>query len=61
MLDARLEERTADLADSLTLANRELTQLALHDNLTGLPNRMLLADRIDQAIHKVSARVAALH
>ncbi|KPA95750.1 diguanylate cyclase (GGDEF) domain-containing protein [Pseudomonas asplenii] len=55
VLDARLEERTADLADSLTLANQELTQLALHDNLTGLPNRILLADRIDQAMHKASA------
>ncbi len=31
ILDARLEARTAELAQSLTLANRELTQLALHD------------------------------
>ncbi|WP_339478703.1 MULTISPECIES: putative bifunctional diguanylate cyclase/phosphodiesterase [unclassified Pseudomonas] len=52
ILDARLEARTAELAQSLTLANRELTQLALHDPLTGLPNRVLLADRIDQAMQR---------
>ncbi|KAF2407134.1 diguanylate cyclase (GGDEF) domain-containing protein [Pseudomonas antarctica] len=54
LLDARLEARTAVLADSLTQANQELTHLALHDMLTGLPNRMLLADRIQQAIQAVN-------
>ncbi|MBF7141076.1 MULTISPECIES: putative bifunctional diguanylate cyclase/phosphodiesterase [Pseudomonas] len=52
VLDARLEARTADLAQSLTAANRQLTRLALHDNLTGLPNRILLSDRIAQAMQQ---------
>jgi len=55
LLDARLEARTAMLADSLSQANQELTHLALHDTLTGLPNRVLLADRIDQAMNKATA------
>ena len=54
LLDARLESRTAVLADSLTLANQELTHLALHDMLTGLPNRTLLADRIQQSMQAVN-------
>jgi diguanylate cyclase (GGDEF)-like protein len=56
ILDARLEARTAVLSNSLSEANRELTQLALHDTLTGLPNRILLADRIEQAMRKIDSQ-----
>ena len=52
MFDARLQARTSLLASSLAEANRELAQLALHDTLTRLPNRILLEDRLDQAISK---------
>ncbi|PKH25372.1 hypothetical protein CIG19_05930 [Enterobacterales bacterium CwR94] len=52
MLDARLQARTAMLASSLAAANRELAQLALHDNLTRLPNRILLEDRLEQSLNK---------
>ncbi|QVX15528.1 EAL domain-containing protein [Pseudomonas congelans] len=54
ILDSHLETRTAVLADSLTEANLELTHLALHDNLTGLPNRALLTERIDQAMKRAT-------
>ena len=50
VIDMRLESRTAALAASLENANQELTYLALHDNLTKLPNRLLLEDRLNQAI-----------
>ncbi|MHB2092741.1 putative bifunctional diguanylate cyclase/phosphodiesterase [Pantoea dispersa] len=54
MLDARMQARTSILARSLAEANRELAQLALHDNLTRLPNRILLEDRLEQAINKAN-------
>jgi len=54
ILDARLESRTAKLAVSLAEANEELTQQVLHDHLTKLPNRTLLEDRLNQAIHQAS-------
>lgn len=54
ILDARLESRTAKLAISLAEANEELTQQVLHDHLTKLPNRTLLEDRLNQAIHQAS-------
>jgi NO-binding membrane sensor protein with MHYT domain len=50
VLDLRLESRTAVLSTSLASANEELTYLALHDNLTKLPNRLLLEDRLNQAV-----------
>lgn len=52
--DARLEARTAKWAMSLAESNEELSHQALYDNLTKLPNRSLLKDRINQAIHKAS-------
>ncbi|CAN0625149.1 Uncharacterized signaling protein PA1727 [Burkholderia multivorans] len=52
VLDLRHASHTARLAASLAEANQELTYLALHDNLTRLPNRMLLGDRLDQAIER---------
>lgn len=50
ILDRRLQERTALLGASLQKANQELTYLALHDNLTKLPNRLLLEDRLATAV-----------
>jgi diguanylate cyclase (GGDEF)-like protein len=54
VLDARLETRTAKLAHSLARANRELTQQALHDGLTKLPNRVLFEDRLDQELQNAA-------
>ncbi|MGH9615418.1 MAG: putative bifunctional diguanylate cyclase/phosphodiesterase, partial [Acidobacteriaceae bacterium] len=56
VLDLRLESRTAVLASSLAHANQELTHLAMHDTLTKLPNRILLEDRINQAIQTAKRR-----
>jgi diguanylate cyclase (GGDEF)-like protein len=45
-LEVRVEKRTRELG----IANLELEHQALHDALTGLPNRLLIQDRLDQAI-----------
>ena len=50
VLDLRLKSRTAVLSTSLASANEEVTYLVLHDNLTKLPNRLLLEDRLSQAV-----------
>ena len=45
-----LEMVVTDRTRGLEAANRQLRHLASHDALTGLPNRLLLDDRIAQAI-----------
>ncbi len=47
-LEQKIQQRTRELSN----ANQHLQFLATHDNLTGLPNRFLFFDRLDQAIKK---------
>ena len=42
----------AKLATSLRTANEELQGIAFYDSLTGLPNRLLLEDRLNCAIYR---------
>ena len=45
-----LEKDVTDRTQGLEAANKQLRHLATHDSLTGLPNRVLLDDRISQAV-----------
>lgn len=49
-LEQKVQQRTQELSN----ANQNLQFLATHDNLTGLPNRFLFFDRLDQVIKKSS-------
>ncbi len=54
--DAHLESNTRRHNEQLEQANAQLQHVATHDSLTGLPNRLLLADRLDQAIANAERR-----
>jgi diguanylate cyclase (GGDEF)-like protein/PAS domain S-box-containing protein len=59
-LEVRVQERTAELAGANRLLQAEIVErrqaearvhhMAYHDSLTGLPNRALLAERLDRAM-----------
>ncbi|MBW8372767.1 EAL domain-containing protein [Stenotrophomonas sp.] len=64
-LDQRMEAqllrlRNTDLSTSLDDAHAELTQAALHDPLTRLPNRRLLQQRIEQSLAEAEQRGSPL-
>jgi diguanylate cyclase (GGDEF)-like protein len=65
-LEQRVAERTAELEEAnrrLRQSEQELRELALHDSLTGLANRRLVADRYAQAMaqaEREGGRVAVL-
>jgi diguanylate cyclase len=52
-----LEGVVTDRTRGLEAVNRQLRHLASHDSLTGLPNRLLLDDRIGQAIAQANRQV----
>jgi diguanylate cyclase (GGDEF)-like protein len=54
-LVARLYVRTQRLSGSLDTLNHKLHHLATHDPLTGLPNRHLLAERMERALARARA------
>jgi diguanylate cyclase (GGDEF)-like protein len=60
---ARLSKAQAERMVELQEAQVALTEQATHDALTGLPNRLLLLDRIDQALahSKRSGRCVAVY
>ncbi|HWE33904.1 MAG TPA: EAL domain-containing protein [Solirubrobacteraceae bacterium] len=47
----RMAGSLSDITDRLA-AERQLQHDALHDGLTGLPNRALLMDRVEQVLHR---------
>jgi len=60
-LNASLEDRVSERTIKLEELNAQITHQAMHDPLTGLPNRTLVIERLNQAInyaHRNNSRLA---
>jgi diguanylate cyclase (GGDEF)-like protein len=55
VLNAELEARVKERTQELEAANTQLLEMALHDSLTGLPNRALLMTDLHRSIHLAKA------
>ena len=55
LLNTVLEQRVLERTQQLEEANAKLLEMALHDALTGLPNRALLMTDLNRAIQKAKA------
>lgn len=55
LLNAQLEERVKERTRQLEIANAKLLEMALHDALTGLPNRTLFMECLEQALNRASS------
>lgn len=55
-LDARHQQRTAHLSESLQRADAQLQRVAQVDGLTGLANRLVLEDHLTRAVRRAEER-----
>ncbi|RDH86030.1 MAG: hypothetical protein DIZ80_00740 [endosymbiont of Galathealinum brachiosum] len=51
LLNSSLEDRVSERTNKLEELNAKITHQAMHDPLTGLPNRTLVIERLNQAIN----------
>ena len=54
-LNTELEEKVKERTQQLEFANARLLKMALYDSLTGLPNRALFLERLEQALNRAKA------